>query len=87
MFGRLIGRVAPPCCICSGVLFVPWILAIPGGQRDGDYLADLIARRRLTTAHFVPSMLEAFLRGPDLERCRSLRRVVCSGEALPAEYD
>ena len=37
----------------------------------------------ITTIHFVPSMLEAFLEEPDLERrCASLRRVYCSGEAL-----
>jgi acyl-coenzyme A synthetase/AMP-(fatty) acid ligase len=33
--------------------------------------------------HFVPSMLQAFLDEPHIERCSSLRRVICSGEALP----
>ncbi|WP_010095773.1 condensation domain-containing protein, partial [Burkholderia ubonensis] len=51
-----------------------------------DYLVDLIAREGITTVHFVPSMLRAFLDHPDLDaHCASLRRVVCSGEALP--YD
>nr|QEO74619.1 AMP-dependent synthetase and ligase [uncultured bacterium] len=35
--------------------------------------------------HFVPSMLRAFLSEPGLERCRSLKRVICSGEALTKE--
>ncbi|TXD88601.1 amino acid adenylation domain-containing protein, partial [Mitsuaria sp. TWR114] len=37
------------------------------------------------TIHFVPSMLQAFLAHDGVEACTSLRRVVCSGEALPAE--
>ncbi|MFM0286805.1 non-ribosomal peptide synthetase [Paraburkholderia megapolitana] len=59
------------------------VFARPGGQREADYLIDLIEREQITTAHFVPSMLRAFLDHPDVERCTSLRRVVCSGEALP----
>ncbi|ALX16880.1 non-ribosomal peptide synthetase [Burkholderia cepacia JBK9] len=62
------------------------VFARPGGQRETDYLAALIERERITTIHFVPSMLRAFLDHPDLDaHCTSLRRVVCSGEALP--YD
>ncbi|WP_230684381.1 amino acid adenylation domain-containing protein [Burkholderia cepacia] len=62
------------------------VFARPGGQRETDYLAELIERERITTIHFVPSMLRAFLDHPDLDaHCTSLRRVVCSGEALP--YD
>ncbi|KWB39651.1 non-ribosomal peptide synthetase [Burkholderia ubonensis] len=62
------------------------VFARPGGQRETDYLVDLIAREGITTVHFVPSMLRAFLDHPDLDaHCTSLRRVVCSGEALP--YD
>ncbi|RKH41422.1 non-ribosomal peptide synthetase, partial [Corallococcus sicarius] len=61
------------------------VVARPGGHQDPGYLADLIAREHVTTTHFVPSMLQAFLEEPGLERCASLRRVVCSGEALPLE--
>ncbi len=61
------------------------VLAEPGGHRDAAYLVDLIERARVTTVHFVPSMMRAFLAEPDLERCRSLQRVVCSGEALPPD--
>jgi amino acid adenylation domain-containing protein len=62
------------------------VLARPGGHQDPAYLADLIAQEDITVCHFVPSMLEVFLREPDLEqRCRSLRDVICSGEALSAD--
>ncbi|HEX2208454.1 MAG TPA: amino acid adenylation domain-containing protein, partial [Longimicrobium sp.] len=62
------------------------VLARPEGHRDPAYLAELIRRERITTLHFVPSMLQAFLEQPALEeRCTSVRRVVCSGEALGAE--
>ena len=59
-------------------------LAEPGGHRDPAYLSRAIAEYRVTTMHFVPSMLAAFLSDGDPQRCKSLRRVFCSGEALPA---
>ncbi|HBP3398531.1 TPA: AMP-binding protein, partial [Pseudomonas aeruginosa] len=37
------------------------------------------------TLHFVPSMLQAFLQDEDVASCTSLKRIVCSGEALPAD--
>ncbi|HEY6927654.1 MAG TPA: amino acid adenylation domain-containing protein, partial [Steroidobacteraceae bacterium] len=58
------------------------VCARPGGHRESDYLIDLIQQQSITTAHFVPSMLRAFLDTPEVERCKSLRRVICSGEAL-----
>jgi len=61
------------------------VMAVPGGHRDPRYLVDVIERARITTIHFVPSMLHAFLDEPGLDRCRSLKRVICSGEALPPE--
>jgi amino acid adenylation domain-containing protein len=61
------------------------VVARPGGHRDGAYLTRLIQSQQITTLHFVPSMLEAFLREPEVERCSSLRRVICSGEALSYE--
>jgi nonribosomal peptide synthetase DhbF len=62
------------------------VLARPGGHRDGGYLARLINRTQVTTLHFVPSMLRAFLDEPDLETsCGSLRDVICIGEELPAD--
>ena len=61
------------------------VLARPGGQQDPEYLAALIEREHVTTAHFVPSMLAAFLAGLEAGRCAGLARVVCSGEALAPE--
>ena len=60
------------------------VMARPGGHRDAAYLRDLIVNRGVTTAHFVPSMLAAFLEEEGVEACGSLRRVVCSGEELTA---
>ncbi|MEV7511705.1 amino acid adenylation domain-containing protein [Streptomyces sp. NPDC091201] len=58
------------------------VVATPGGHQDPAYLAALIEREAVTTAHFVPSMLDVFLREPAAARSRSLRRVIASGEAL-----
>ncbi|HEY0406607.1 MAG TPA: amino acid adenylation domain-containing protein [Pyrinomonadaceae bacterium] len=66
--------------LCVGAALV---LAAPDGHRDPRYLADLIEREQISVVHFVPSMLQAFLEAADLERkCRSLRWVFASGEAL-----
>jgi len=62
------------------------VLARVGGQADASYLVEAIRRQRITTLHFVPSLLGMFLAEPELEECRSLRRVIASGEALPAEH-
>ncbi|MCX7569416.1 amino acid adenylation domain-containing protein [Tumebacillus sp. DT12] len=59
------------------------VVAEPGGHRDTRYLARLIAREGITTLHFVPSMLHVFLEEPEAAGCTSIRRVICSGEALP----
>ena len=61
------------------------VLARPGGHRETAYLVRLIAEQKITTLHFVPSMLEVFLNEEGLARCDSLKRVICSGEALPFE--
>jgi amino acid adenylation domain-containing protein/non-ribosomal peptide synthase protein (TIGR01720 family) len=59
------------------------VLARPGGHRDTQYLREMIARERITTLHFVPSMLSAMLDTVGLAGLPSLRRVFCGGEALP----
>ncbi|RKI64410.1 amino acid adenylation domain-containing protein [Corallococcus sp. AB049A] len=61
------------------------VLARPGGHQEPDYLMALMAREGVTTAHFVPSMLRAFVEEPGLESLTRLRQVMCSGEALPAD--
>ena len=59
------------------------VIAKPKGHQDPHYLAALMAEARITTVHFVPSMLQVFLDQADAQPCTSLRRVLCSGEALP----
>ncbi len=59
------------------------VMARPGGHQDPAYLVSTIVREGITTLHFVPSMLQVFLEQPGVERCASLVRVICSGEALP----
>ena len=61
------------------------VMAMPGGHRDAAYLVSLIDQAAITTIHFVPSMLLAFLSEPNLDRGHRLRRVICSGEALTTE--
>ncbi|MDQ0772819.1 amino acid adenylation domain-containing protein/non-ribosomal peptide synthase protein (TIGR01720 family) [Streptomyces aurantiacus] len=61
------------------------VVARPDGHRDPRYLAELIQRQAVTTVHFVPSMLQLFLEEPTAARCTGLRRVMCSGEALPVD--
>ncbi|WP_327118182.1 amino acid adenylation domain-containing protein [Nocardia sp. NBC_01730] len=60
------------------------VVAAPDGHRDPAYLARIIAEKHITTAHFVPSMLSVFVTDTDVRDCTGLRRVFCSGEALPA---
>ena len=61
------------------------VVAQPGGHRDTGYLAQLIQEENISTMHFVPSMLSAFVDDEASWSCSSLKRVICSGEAL--SYD
>ncbi|HHM8417962.1 TPA: amino acid adenylation domain-containing protein [Pseudomonas aeruginosa] len=61
------------------------VVAAPGDHRDPAKLVALINREGVDTLHFVPSMLQAFLQDEDVASCTSLKRIVCSGEALPAD--
>jgi len=61
------------------------VIARPGGHQDSHYLAQLIIEEKITTLHFVPSMLQIFLEEPMVKQCQSLKRVICSGEALTVE--
>ncbi len=58
----------------------------PGGEKDPAAIADAVRRNSVTTMHFVPSMLNAFLEYMELQKdvigLKSLRRVFASGEAL-----
>ncbi|WP_448651634.1 amino acid adenylation domain-containing protein [Pseudomonas fluorescens] len=61
------------------------VVAAPGDHRDPARLVSLINAEQVTTLHFVPSMLQAFLQDAAVGSCHSLQRIVCSGEALPVD--
>ncbi|MBB4132458.1 non-ribosomal peptide synthetase, partial [Xanthomonas sp. 3075] len=61
------------------------VLAQPDGHKDPVYLIGLIEQASIDTVHFVPSMLRVFLEALPEGACASLQRIVCSGEALPAD--
>ncbi len=58
------------------------VMAPPESHYDPAALVRLIEEFDITTIHFVPSMLHAFLDAPGIDRCQSLKRLICSGEAL-----
>jgi amino acid adenylation domain-containing protein len=60
-------------------------VAAPGAHREPSRLSEAIRGEGVTTAHFVPSMLQLWLADPSAAACASLRRVMSSGEALPAD--
>jgi amino acid adenylation domain-containing protein/FkbM family methyltransferase len=59
------------------------VVAGPALHREPAAVAALIQRERVTTAHFVPSMLRLFLDEPSARSCDTIRRVFTSGEELP----
>ncbi|MFD4441977.1 amino acid adenylation domain-containing protein [Nocardia sp. NPDC058519] len=60
------------------------VIATPHGHRDPTYLTRIIDTERVTTVHFVPSMLTAFVAEPVVELPK-LRYLFASGEALSAQ--
>jgi amino acid adenylation domain-containing protein len=62
----------------------------PGGHREPDALIKAVRRHRVTTMHFVPSLLAAFLDYVEevdaREDLATLRRVFASGEALGVHH-
>ena len=62
------------------------VIAKPDGHKDPDYLCQLIQQQKVSTLHFVPSMLGLFLSNKSASACHSLQTVFCSGEALKVEH-
>jgi amino acid adenylation domain-containing protein len=58
------------------------VVAAPDAHKEPVALIDLIARQRITTVHFVPSMLSIFLDTEGVQRCTSVKHLICGGEAL-----
>ncbi|MEV6069914.1 amino acid adenylation domain-containing protein [Nocardia sp. NPDC052001] len=64
------------------------VIAEPDGHRDPAYIARMIGEYGVTSVHFVPSMLEAYLDGLAQQAATpsgQLRWVFAAGEALSAE--
>ncbi|MCD9160237.1 AMP-binding protein, partial [Escherichia coli] len=62
------------------------VMAEPDAHRDPQAMQSFFAQYGVTTTHFVPSMLAAFvasLTPENVDCCRTLKQVFCSGEALP----
>lgn len=62
------------------------VMAEPDAHRDPQAMQSFFAEYGVTTTHFVPSMLAAFvasLTPENVDCCRTLKQVFCSGEALP----
>ncbi|WP_252092550.1 AMP-binding protein, partial [Pseudomonas sp. MWU13-3659] len=65
--------------LCSGLRLV---LARPDGQRDPQYLVELIEQQRVGVVQFVPALLQQFLEQVGSARCSSLTDMVCGGGEL-----
>lgn len=64
------------------------VMAEPDAHRDPQAMQAFFAHYGVTTTHFVPSMLAAFVASLTPENagcCKTLNKVFCSGEALPTE--
>ncbi len=65
------------------------VMAEPEAHRDPLAMQQFFAQYGVTTTHFVPSMLAAFIASltpkTAQKSCASLKQVFCSGEALPAD--
>jgi amino acid adenylation domain-containing protein len=77
--------------VSIGQLFAPLIsggsvyLARPDGEKDPDYIRDLLDNAGITLVHFVPSALRYYLsQGPPITLSR-LRAVLVGGEPLTAD--
>jgi amino acid adenylation domain-containing protein len=58
------------------------VLTRPRFEYDSAYLVKLMIEERLSIACFVPSLLRAVIDEPEIERCRSIRRLTTGGEGL-----
>ncbi|MCF7697205.1 amino acid adenylation domain-containing protein, partial [Mycetohabitans sp. B2] len=73
-------------CFCTLLNGATLVVAAPGVHRDPSALIELMIRQRITTVHFVPSMLSLFLSTDGVQRCTAVRRLLCTGEALTSTH-
>ncbi|QMU67387.1 non-ribosomal peptide synthetase [Streptacidiphilus sp. P02-A3a] len=63
------------------------VIAEPDGERDDQYLVDLLQRERISVLSCVPSMLRVLAANPGFARCPALRHVFVGGEALHRDLE
>lgn len=63
------------------------VVAEPGGERDDQYLVELIRRESISVVSFVPSMLRLLVAHPGFGELNRLRHVFVGGEALPSDLE
>jgi amino acid adenylation domain-containing protein len=61
------------------------VIAPAGSEADASQLVRLMHQERVTTLDTVPSQLAMLIDEPTFAECRSLRRVVCGGDRMPAD--
>ena len=61
------------------------VMAQPGGHQDSEYLINVIMEQKVTILQLVPSLLQLLLEQEKFEKCHSLKRVFCGGEALSVD--
>ncbi len=61
------------------------VIAPPRTHKDANAIVNMIKANNITTINFVPSMMQIFLEERRVGECKSLKRVLCIGEAL--SYD
>ena len=57
-------------------------LTRPRFEYDNQYLVRLMVEQQITVACFVPSLLRSIVETPEIEACKSLRRLTTGGEGL-----
>jgi acyl-CoA synthetase (AMP-forming)/AMP-acid ligase II len=61
------------------------VIAKPEGHKDNQYLCKLVSQQQITTLHFVPAMLDAYLdsiSNNEIFDLQAVKQIFCSGEAL-----
>ncbi|HWA27919.1 MAG TPA: amino acid adenylation domain-containing protein, partial [Lacunisphaera sp.] len=61
------------------------VLMDVGAEREPDRILAIIQKQRVTALHFVPSLLRVYLQTLPADAFPTVKRCVCSGEALPWE--
>ncbi|MEM7533716.1 MAG: amino acid adenylation domain-containing protein [Chloroflexota bacterium] len=61
------------------------VLANGDGHKDPDYLVTIIQQLDISAVYFNCSMLQVWIETTNVDRCTSLKRIFCGGEALSVD--